>query len=120
MSFLTSILPDNILSTLIESVHSRIAVSNLPGPETCTFVNGYRIRNMIFWLPNRGSTGIGISILSYESKLQFGLIADRAVISNQADAQQILDNAVDEIRQMARRKHCNMKRMSVGAIIDHY
>lgn len=120
MSFLTPLLPDNILSTLIESVHSTIAVSNLPGPQTCIFINGYRISNMTFWLPNRGSTGIGISILSYDYKLQLGLIADRAVISNQADAQQILDNAVDEIRQMARRKRFNMKRMSVGAVIDYY
>lgn len=120
MSFLTSLLPDNILSSLIESVHSTIAVSNLPGPQTFTYINGYRISNMTFWLPHRGSTGIGISILSYGYKLQLGLIVDRAVISNQADAQQLLDNAVNEIRQMGKPKRYHLKRLSVGAVIDHY
>lgn len=120
MSFLTSLLPDNILSTLIESIHSTIAVSNLPGPQTFTYINGYRIGNMTFWLPHRGTTGIGISILSYGYKLQLGLIVDRAVISNKCDAQQILENAVNEIRQLAIRKRYHLKRLSVGGIIDHY
>lgn len=113
MSFLTSLLPESMLSSLTESVHSTIAVSNLPGPQTITYISGYRISNMTFWLPHRGSTGIGISILSYGYKLQLGLIADRAVISNQHDAQRILDNAVDEIRHMAYKKY-NLKRNSVA------
>lgn len=113
MSFLTSLLPESMLSSLTESVHSTIAVSNLPGPQTITYISGYRISNMTFWLPHRGSTGIGISILSYGYKLQLGLIADRAVISNQHDAQRILDNAVNEIRHMAYKKY-NLKRNSVA------
>lgn len=115
MSFLTSLLPESMLSGLTESVHSTIAVSNLPGPQTITYISGYRISNMTFWLPHRGSTGIGISILSYGYKLQLGLIADRAVISNQYDGQRILDGAVDEIRHMAYKKYnLNLKRNSVA------
>lgn len=117
MSFLTALLPEHVLSSLTESVHSTIAVSNLPGPQTVTYINGHRINNMTFWLPHRGSTGIGISILSYGYKLQLGLIADRAVISNQNDAQAILDDTVNEIRRMAKRKICNLKRNSVGNVI---
>ncbi|XP_055320369.1 uncharacterized protein LOC129577418 [Sitodiplosis mosellana] len=113
MSFLSSLLPESMLSSLTESVHSTIAVSNLPGPQTITYISGYRISNMTFWLPNRGSTGIGISILSYGYKLQLGLIGDRAVISNQYDAQRILDGAVNEIRNMAFKKY-NLKRNSVA------
>lgn len=41
------------------------------------------------------------------------MIADQAVITNQYDAQRILDNAVDEIRQMAYKKY-NLKRNSVA------
>lgn len=113
MSFLTELLPENMLYAFTESVHSTIVVSNLPGPQTITCVSGYRISNMTFWVPHRGSTGIGISILSYGYRLQLGLIADRAVISNQCDAQRILDGAVDEIRHMAYKKY-NLKRNSVA------
>lgn len=120
MSFLTELLPESALSSLTESVHSTMTISNLPGPQVVTYVNGYRISNLTFWLPHRGSTGIGISILSYGNKLQLGLIADRAVISNQRDAQSILDNTVEEIRHMATRKNYNLKRNSVGDIIDRF
>lgn len=120
MSFLTSLLPEKALSSLTESVHSTIAVSNLPGPQTLTYISGYRISNLTFWLPHRGSTGIGISILSYGCRLQLGIIADRAVISKHSDAQRILDDAVDEIQYMATRKKYNLKRNSVGDVIDRY
>lgn len=120
MSFLTSLLPEKALTSLTESVHSTIAVSNLPGPQTVTYINGNRISNLTFWLPHRGSTGIGISILSYGSKLQLGLIADRAVINHAHDAQRILDDTVDEIRHMATRKKYNLKRNSVGDVIDRF
>lgn len=98
ISFLTCLLPENILASIIESVHSTIAVSNLPGPQHTTNINGYEIENITFWVPNRGSTGIGLSILSYGNKLQFGLIADRAAISKLEDARDILENMVDEIK----------------------
>lgn len=120
MSFMTSLLPEKALTSLTESVHSTIAVSNLPGPQTVTYINGHRISNLTFWLPHRGSTGIGISILSYGCKLHLGLIADRAVIQNRNDAQRILDDAVDEIRHMAKRRKHNMKRNSVGDVIDRF
>lgn len=120
MSFLTPLLPENIFASIAESVHSTIAISNLPGPQVVTYINGYRISNLTFWLPHRGSTGIGMSILSYGYRLQLGLIADRAVIDNQADAQSILDNMVEEIRYMATRRNYNLKRNSVGDIIDRF
>jgi hypothetical protein len=31
---------------------------------------------MIFWVPQSGDIGLGISILSYAGQVQFGLIAD--------------------------------------------
>jgi hypothetical protein len=31
---------------------------------------------MIFWVPQSGDIGLGISILSYAGNVQFGLIAD--------------------------------------------
>lgn len=112
---MSSLLSESMLSSFTESVHSTIAVSNLSGPQCLLYINGYRLNNMTFWLPNRDSTGIGILILSYGYKLQLDLIADRAVISNQHDAQRILDNAVDEIRHMdmADKKY-NLKRNSVA------
>lgn len=113
MTFVSALLPEHMLAASMESVHSTMTVSNIPGPQQMAYINGFRISNMTFWLPHRGTTGIGISVLSYGCKLQLGLIVDRAVISNQADAQQILDYAVDEIRRMSTVKRFGNKRHSV-------
>jgi hypothetical protein len=35
---------------------------------------------MMFWVPQTGSIGVGISILSYNGRVHFGLIADAKLI----------------------------------------
>ena len=35
---------------------------------------------MMFWVPQTGSIGIGLSILSYNGKVHFGLIADAKLV----------------------------------------
>ena len=41
---------------------------------------GCKLREMMFWVPQTGSIGIGISILSYDGRVHFGLIADAKLI----------------------------------------
>lgn len=40
------------------------------------FLGGRKITDMMFWVPQTGSIGLGISILSYNGRVHFGLIAD--------------------------------------------
>lgn len=35
---------------------------------------------MMFWVPQTGSIGIGVSILSYNGRVHFGLIADAKLV----------------------------------------
>jgi hypothetical protein len=50
--------------------------TNVPGPPQPLYLAGGRIGRMIFWVPQSGDIGLGISILSYAGQVQFGLIAD--------------------------------------------
>ena len=47
-----------------------------PGPSKALYLAGGRIGRLIFWVPQSGEIGLGISILSYAGQVQFGLIAD--------------------------------------------
>jgi diacylglycerol O-acyltransferase len=40
------------------------------------YLGGARIRDLMFWVPQTGSIGIGISILSYNGRVHFGVITD--------------------------------------------
>lgn len=50
--------------------------TNVPGPQMPLYLGGSKIRDLMFWVPQNGSIGLGISILSYNGAVHFGLIAD--------------------------------------------
>ncbi len=54
--------------------------TNVPGPQSPLFIAGKPIRDMMFWVPQTGSIGMGISILSYDGNVHFGLITDRKCV----------------------------------------
>ncbi|KFL38051.1 WS/DGAT/MGAT family O-acyltransferase [Arenimonas donghaensis] len=50
--------------------------TNVPGPQMPLYLGGSKITDLMFWVPQNGSIGLGISILSYNGAVHFGLIAD--------------------------------------------
>jgi diacylglycerol O-acyltransferase len=50
--------------------------TNVPGPQSPLYLAGSKIKDMMFWVPQTGGIGIGVSILSYHGHVHFGLIAD--------------------------------------------
>lgn len=51
--------------------------TNVPGPQHPLFLAGARLQDLMFWVPQTGSIGMGISILSYHDAVHFGLIVDQ-------------------------------------------
>lgn len=54
--------------------------TNVPGPQQPLYLAGCRLREMMFWVPQTGSIGVGVSIMSYNGRVHFGLIADAKLI----------------------------------------
>lgn len=50
--------------------------TNVPGPQMPLYMAGSKITEQMFWVPQTGSIGLGVSILSYNGNVHFGLIAD--------------------------------------------
>lgn len=55
-------------------------MTNVPGPKQPLYLAGSRMDQVMFWVPQSGDIGIGVSILSYNNFVQFGLITDRRFI----------------------------------------
>ncbi len=60
-------------------------LTNVPGPQQPIYLAGSKMKEMMFWVPQNGSVGVGISILSYNGKVFFGLITDRRLVASPAD-----------------------------------
>ena len=55
-------------------------MTNVPGPQQPLYMAGRRIDRFMFWVPQSGDIGMGVSILSYDDAVQFGLITDRGLV----------------------------------------
>lgn len=54
-------------------------MTNVPGPQEKLRFCGATLEQTLFWVPQTGSVGVGVSILSYGGGVQFGLITDAAL-----------------------------------------
>ncbi|HMM54701.1 MAG TPA: WS/DGAT domain-containing protein, partial [Candidatus Desulfobacillus sp.] len=56
-------------------------MTNVPGPQQPLYMAGARLAQQMFWVPQSGDIGMGVSILSYNGRVQFGLVTDRQFVS---------------------------------------
>jgi len=69
------LLQDTLLAILARNASA--VMTNVPGPQQPLWLAGARIDGLMFWVPQAGDIGVGVSIISYDGKVQFGLITDR-------------------------------------------
>lgn len=55
-------------------------LTNVPGPPIPLYLTGRRIENIMFWVPQSGRLGLGISILSYAGNIYIGVATDEGLI----------------------------------------
>ena len=54
-------------------------MTNVPGPREKLQLLGSTLEETMFWVPQSGDIGLGVSILSYGGNVQFGVITDAAL-----------------------------------------
>lgn len=72
-------------------------LTNVPGPRKPLFMAGSEIRQMMFWVPQTGSVGLGISILSYQDKVFCGMISDHKLVP---DPERVMSRFVVEFENL--------------------
>jgi diacylglycerol O-acyltransferase / wax synthase len=70
------------------SKKSTAVMTNVPGPAQPIRFAGSEISRIMFWVPQSGNIGMGVSILSYNGGVQFGLITDSGMVP---DPQKVID-----------------------------
>ncbi len=57
-----------------------LVLTNVPGPRQKVYFAGKRIENLMFWVPQSGRMGLGVSILSYGGEVVIGVITDAGLV----------------------------------------
>ena len=72
-------------------------MTNVPGPQTPLYLGGAEIDQIMFWVPQSGEIGMGVSLLSFNNQVQLGLITDAALTP---DPDQIVKYFQPEFEQL--------------------
>jgi hypothetical protein len=72
-------------------------MTNVPGPQVPLKFCGSTVDKVMFWVPQSGDIGMGVSILTYAGKVQFGLITDAGLCP---DPQAIVDRLGPEFDKL--------------------
>ncbi len=55
-------------------------LTNVPGPPIPLYLAGQAIESLMFWVPQSGRLGLGISILSYAGNIYLGIATDAGLV----------------------------------------
>jgi diacylglycerol O-acyltransferase / wax synthase len=55
-------------------------MTNVPGPRQVIYLAGRPLRSLMFWVPQPGNLGIGVSILSYAGDVALGVATDAGLV----------------------------------------
>jgi diacylglycerol O-acyltransferase len=74
--------PQLVQDQLFDLLLSRATavMTNVPGPQHPLYLAGARIKQMMFWVPQSGDLCMGVSILSFDGQVQYGLMTDAALV----------------------------------------
>ena len=73
-------------------------MTNVPGPRDKLKFCGATLEQSMFWVPQSGDVGLGVSILSYGGGVQFGVITDSALCP---EPQRIIDEFLPEFARLS-------------------
>jgi hypothetical protein len=57
-------------------------VTNVPGPKAPIYLAGEKVEDLMFWVPQTQTLGMGVSIISYDNKVYIGVVTDPHIVSD--------------------------------------
>ena len=82
-------------------------LTNVPGPRQPLYMAGRKIDKVMFWVPQSGHLGLGISILSYAGGVMLGVATDEGLVP---DPERIVEEFKVEFEAMRRGAAAQTKR----------
>ena len=90
------VLQEQLLAMLAKNATA--VMTNVPGPQQRLYFAGARIDRLMFWVPQSGDIGMGVSIMTYAGDVQFGLITDRSLCP---DPERVIQSFAPEFEKLA-------------------
>lgn len=76
-------------------------MTNVPGPRRPLYVCGSEVDHMMFWVPQSGRLGLGVSILSYNDRVRVGIATDQGLVPDPETLSSGFEAAIRELEEKA-------------------
>ncbi|XP_020295287.1 uncharacterized protein LOC109860543 isoform X1 [Pseudomyrmex gracilis] len=96
LKHVSGLLPAEVLRYCTEFFCTMV-FSNVMGMPKKIPILKHSVDNILFSIPNRGITGLGLTTLTYDDKINLCLVVDKAIIKNRKLITEILKETVREI-----------------------
>ncbi len=96
--------PTQIEKLLVQffAMKSTLVLTNVPGPRQTLYFAGSPIERIMFWVPQSGRLGLGISIFSYAGAVNVGVMSDYGLVPDPERLAQFIE---EEFAEMLRLTH---------------
>jgi diacylglycerol O-acyltransferase len=78
-------------------------MTNVVGPKGQLYLAGAPLESLMFWVPQSGHLGLGVSILSYNGRVWMGTITDEGLVPDPDAIIDALHTELDGLLEMAQR-----------------
>ncbi|MCP4202560.1 MAG: wax ester/triacylglycerol synthase family O-acyltransferase [bacterium] len=83
------------------SKNATAVMTNVPGPRRPLHLCGCEVDDMMFWVPQSGRLGLGVSILSYNDRVRVGVATDTGLVPDPEALTKGFESAVRELERTA-------------------
>jgi len=96
--------PDEIQDLVVNMIgaKSTAVMTNVPGPRQLLYLAGSPIRDLMFWVPQSGRLGLGVSIISYNNKVRLGVVTDVGLVPDPDTIAEAFNREFDEMMDLVR------------------
>jgi diacylglycerol O-acyltransferase len=77
-------------------------MTNVPGPKQTIYLAGAPLETIMFWVPQSGRLGMGVSILSYAGKVWLGVATDQGLVPDPETIIAEFHAEFEHLRQLTR------------------
>nr|XP_045608291.1 probable diacyglycerol O-acyltransferase tgs1 [Procambarus clarkii] len=97
LDLVANLLPAPLARRALATHGVTMVASNMPGPSNQIQMFGEVVEDLMFWIPNKSRTGLGVSMLSYRGSVRLGLNVDSALIPSKTLASQLMEHTTAEV-----------------------
>jgi WS/DGAT/MGAT family acyltransferase len=95
--------PEQVQHELIEFLASKVTtvVTNVKGPQERLSLAGAPLESLMFWVPQAGGVGVGVSILSYAGQVRLGVLVDEGLVPDPEEITSAFRAEFDDLLRVA-------------------